>query len=32
MKDIQVLHVFCVSCQRLRSCSLEVFRVSESTA
>lgn len=32
MKDIQRLCVFCVSCQRLQSCSLYVFRVSDSAA
>lgn len=33
MKDIQMLYMlnmFCVSCQRPQSCSLYVFRVSES--
>lgn len=32
MKDIQMLCVFCVSCQRLQSCSLEVSGVFEGAA
>jgi len=32
MKDIQRLCVFCVSCQRLQSCFLEVSYVFESAA
>ena len=32
MKDIQMLYMFCVSCQRLQSCSLEVSEVSESAS
>lgn len=32
MKDIQVLHVFCVSCQRPQLCFLQVIGVSDSAA
>ena len=32
MKGIQMLYMFCISCQRLQLCSLEVFGVSESAA
>lgn len=30
MKDIQMFYMFCVSCQRLQSCSLEISGISES--
>lgn len=32
MKDIQMLCMFSISCQRLRSCSYEVSGVSESAS
>nr|DAH19792.1 MAG TPA: hypothetical protein [Caudoviricetes sp.] len=32
MKNIQMLYMFCVSCQRLQLCSLEVSYISESAA
>ena len=32
MKNIQMLYMFCVSCQRLQLCSLEVSEVSESAS
>ena len=32
MKNIQMLYMFCVSCQRLQSCSLEISGISESAA
>lgn len=30
MKNIQMLYMFCASCQRLQSCSLEISGISES--
>ena len=32
MKDMQMLCVFCISCQRLQSCSYEVSGVSKSAS